>query len=266
MNQPSKPENLCPLATMNAVWYPTLYTGAFGLSRLGPKKPVVVDAEPEAMSPARLYAHLVEAMIRFEFRPGERLNEGAIARDLGVSRTPVREALSKLVAAGFIDHEPGHGFFRRQLDPKEIFDLYELRQQIEVGAVRLAVERATPQALAELDAFLARSMAATPDGSIDALVDLDERFHQGLVGLSGNGEMLRCLQGINARIRFVRWVDMRGRRDVTQGEHRSILDAIAARDAATGCALMDKHVQRRLEQIVERVRESYGRIYVGDAA
>ena len=98
------------------------------------------------------------------------------------------------------------------------------------------------------------------------LVDLDEQFHQGLVRLSGNREMLRSLDQINARIRFVRWIDMRGRRDVTQGEHRAVLDAVVARDAATGCALMDKHVQRRLEQIVDRVRESYGRIYVGDAA
>ena len=223
-------------------------------------------AEADTVSPARLYASLVEAMVRFDFRPGERLNEGAIARDFGVSRTPVREALSKLVAAGFIDHEPGHGFFRRQLDPKEIFDLYELRQQIEVGAVRLAVERATPEDIVELGAFLGRSMAATSDCSVDMLVDFDEEFHKGLVTLSGNGEMLRCLQGINARIRFVRWIDMRGRRDLTQREHRAILDAIVARDATTCCALMDKHVQRRLEQIVERVRESYGRIYVGDAA
>ncbi|MCW6506952.1 GntR family transcriptional regulator [Lichenifustis flavocetrariae] len=230
-----------------------------------PKKNVTVEVEPNGMGPARLYELLIDAMVRFDFRPGEHLNEGAIARDFGVSRTPVREALSKLVVAGFIDHEPGQGFFRRQLDPKEIFDLYELRQQIEVGAVRLAVERATPQALAELDAFLARSMAATPDCSVDALVDLDEQFHQSLVKLSGNGEMLRCLQGINARIRFVRWIDMRGRRDVTQGEHRAVLDAIAARDSLRGCELMNKHVQRRLEQIVERVRESYGRIYVGDA-
>jgi DNA-binding GntR family transcriptional regulator len=226
----------------------------------------VDDPKGELMSPARLYATLAEAMIRFEFRPGERLNEGAIARDLGVSRTPVREALSKLVAAGFLDHEPGQGFFRRKLDPKEIFDLYELRQHIEVGAVRLAIQRATPEALAELDAFLARSMAAAPDCSVDALVDFDEHFHEGLVRLSGNGEMLRSLQQIDARIRFVRWIDMRGRRDVTQGEHRAILDCIKARDPARGCALMETHVQRRLEQIVERVRESYARIYVGDAA
>jgi DNA-binding GntR family transcriptional regulator len=226
----------------------------------------VEEPKAEAMSPARLYATLAEAMIRFDFRPGERLNEGAIARDLGVSRTPVREALSRLVAAGFLDHEPGQGFFRRKLDPKEIFDLYELRQQIEVGAVRLAVERAAPDALASLDAFLARSMAAAPDYSVDALVDFDEAFHQGLVRLSGNGEMLRSLQQINARIRFVRWIDMRGRRDATQGEHRAILDAIKSRDPVRGCALMEAHVQRRLEQITERVRESYARIYVGDAA
>jgi DNA-binding GntR family transcriptional regulator len=232
------------------------------------KKQADVGEEPRAgtTSPAQLYATLADAMIRFDFRPGERLNEGAIARDLGVSRTPVREALSRLVAAGFLDHEPGQGFFRRKLDPKEIFDLYELRQQIEVGAVRLAVQRAAPEKLAELDDFLARSMAAAPDCSVDELVRFDEQFHEGVVMLTGNNEMLRSLQQINARIRLVRWIDMRGRRDVTQGEHRAMLDAIKAGDAAGGGALMETHVQRRLEQIVERVRESYGLIYVGGAA
>ena len=222
--------------------------------------------DAQAIGPARLYDSLVEAMIRFDFRPGERLNEGSIARDYGVSRTPVREALSKLVAAGFLDHEPGQGFFRRKLEPKEIFDLYELREQIEVASVRLAVQRALPQALVELEEFSAQSMAAAPECSVDTLVALDERFHEAVVGLTGNAEMLRSLQQINARIRFVRWIDMRGRRGGTQGEHRAIVDAITSRNAADGSALMEAHVRRRLEQIVEAVKEGYARIYMGDAA
>lgn len=224
------------------------------------------QGETGSLSPVRIYDTLAEAMSRFEFRPGERLNEGSIARSLGVSRTPVREALSKLVAAGIIDHVPGHGFMRRKLDPKEIFDLYELRQQIEVSAVRLAALRATPQGLADIDALLERSMAAEPEHSLDTLVAFDEQFHEGVTRLTSNAEMLRSLQQINARIRFVRWIDMRGRRSGTQGEHRAILDTIKARDVLGGCALMETHVQRRLEQIVEAVREGYARIYVGDAA
>ncbi|WP_131113969.1 GntR family transcriptional regulator [Lichenihabitans psoromatis] len=219
-----------------------------------------------AASPASLYDTLSAAMVRFQYRPGERLNEGAIARDLGVSRTPVREALSKLVAAGLIDHEPGHGFFRRKLDPKEIFDLYELRQQIEVSAVRLAVHRATPQQLDDVDAILDRSMAAAHEASVEIVVGFDEQFHDAITRLTGNVEMLRSLQQINARIRFVRWIDMRGRRGGTQGEHRAILDAMKARDAARGCDLMEAHVQRRLEQIVEAVREGYASIYMGNVA
>ena len=214
----------------------------------------------------RIYETLADAMIRFRFRPGERLNEGAIARDLGVSRTPVREALGKLAAAGFLDHEPGQGFFRRKLDPKEIFDLYELRQQIEVGAVSLAAQRATPDGLAALENLLERSMAAAPDCAIDALVGFDEAFHEGLVGLTGNAEMLSSLRQIDARIRFVRWIDMRGRRDGTQGEHRDILHAVAARDVDRGCAMMEAHVRRRMDQIVDAVREGYAQIYLGDAA
>ena len=109
-------------------------------------------------------------------------------------------------------------------------------------------------------------MAAAPDCSIDTLVAFDEQFHEAVVRLSGNAEMLRTLQHINARIRFVRWIDMRGRRHSTQSEHPAILRAIGVREAAEGCGLMETHVRRRMERIVEAVREGYARIYAGDAA
>jgi DNA-binding GntR family transcriptional regulator len=212
----------------------------------------------------RIYEVLAQRMISFAYRPGIRLNEGAIGRDLGVSRTPVREALNRLASDGFLEHTPGQGFSRKPLEVKEIFDLYELRQQIEVSAVRLAALRATPEALADLEAFLSRSVSA--DCSIDEYVRLDEVFHEGVVSLTGNIEMLKTLKNINARIRFVRWIDMQGRRDFTQSEHLAILQALRERDVEAGSQLMEQHVQRRMEQIVETVKQSFARIYMGEAA
>src|SRR3546814_15197709 len=72
------------------------------------------------------------------------------------------------------------------------------------------------------------------------------------------------LRNINARIHFFRWVDMQGRRDHTQGEHRALIAAIRARDAATASDLTRIHITRRLDQIVEVMREGYARLYMGE--
>ena len=85
-----------------------------------------------------LYIRLKERAVNFEFRPGERINEGAIARELDASRTPLREALNRLVAERLIAFRPGQGFFCRALDSRTIFELYEMRAVIEVAAVRRA--------------------------------------------------------------------------------------------------------------------------------
>src|SRR3546814_20748850 len=85
--------------------------------------------------------------VSYLFKPGERINEGALARRLGVSRTPLREALNRLNTEGLLNALPGKGFFCRDLDVREIFSLYEMRKVIEAGSARLAVVRARDAAI-----------------------------------------------------------------------------------------------------------------------
>lgn len=222
-----------------------------------------VDPAGEA-SGGDVYDTLLTRMIAFTFKPGDRLNEGLIARELGVSRTPVREALNRLTADGFIDHKPGKGFSRRKLDAREVFDLYELRSRLETAAVLLGVARATPEALSAIAGILEESAALSSDGAVEDLVRVDEAFHEALMALTGNHAMLTTLRNINARIRFVRWIDMRGRRGGTQGEHAAILAAFQSGDAVTSSDLLERHIERRMGQIVDAVRECYAQLYVPD--
>jgi DNA-binding GntR family transcriptional regulator len=210
----------------------------------------------------RVHAQLKSMAISYAIRPGSRLNEGDIARSLGVSRTPVREALNRLTAAGFLSFTPSQGFFRKPLDSTEIFDLYEMRQAIEVASVRLAAVRATAEALAELEDFLTVS-TISDNRPTEELVRFDESFHERIVRMSGNREMLSCLLNINDRIRFFRWIDMdMGRRPGTQEEHRQVLAALKARDADRAGGLLHEHIARRRDQIIAQVKEGYARIYV----
>ena len=79
-----------------------------------------------------LYTQLKELVVIFRIKPGERINEGALAKELNASRTPLREALNRLVAEQLVEFFPGKGFFCRELDPQSIFELYEARETVEI--------------------------------------------------------------------------------------------------------------------------------------
>lgn len=213
----------------------------------------------------RAYEQLKAMAVTYQLRPGERLAELDLAKRLKVSRTPIREALNRLVTEGFLTFTPNRGFQCRPLDAKEIFDLYEVRRSLESTAARLAVERASDDELADLERFIERSRAVSEKTTVMELVRLDEEFHERIAVLSRNAELLRILQNINARIRFCRWIDMEnGRRMTTQSEHAGVLAALKSRDAGHAAEAMNSHITRRLDQIVDVIREGYARIYMGD--
>ncbi len=213
-------------------------------------------------SVGRVYEELKRRAISFGFRPGERLNEVEIARQFGVSRTPLREALNRLTADGFLTFSPKQGFFRKPLDVKEIFDLWEFRLHIETGAAKLAVERGSDEAIAEIDQHIEKSIEGLAERTVEELVTLDEGFHERIMALTGNAEMLRTLQNINARIQYVR-IDLQASRETKYAEHRGIVQALKVRDGERCAALLHQHIEARLDRITEAVRNCYGRIYVG---
>jgi DNA-binding GntR family transcriptional regulator len=210
----------------------------------------------------RIHRELRNMAITFRFLPGERLNEAILAKELGVSRTPLREALNRLSAEGFLTFSVNQGFFRKPLDVKEIFDLYEFRQQMEMAAVRLAVERATDEQLLELERFAQQSAEDNANRTSDELISLDEEFHERLITLTGNIEIRNSLRNVTDRIHYVRWMDMNGRRSETQTQHKEIVRALRARDTEKSMRLLGEHIGHRLDQIVDKVERCYGRIYV----
>lgn len=212
-----------------------------------------------------LYADLKEMAVNFGIRPGERINEVALARELNVSRTPLREALNRLLAERLIDFQPGRGFFCRELDPRSIFELYELRTIVETAAVQLACERASDAGIAALQEGPFSDGMAYAGRTVREVTSLDEAFHIAVAELSGNRELVRQLKRINEQIRFIRWVDMAARARKTKGEHRAIMTAIAKRDTKEAEATMRTHITKRMDQIVEVVRQGYSSIYVPGA-
>jgi len=204
----------------------------------------------------------------YAFKPDARLNEGELARHLETSRTPLREALNRLVAEGFLTFRSGQGFFCRSLTPQEIMDLYEARAAIECEAVKLAAQRADADAVRRLEVFLNDSHATyQPETSPVELVRLDEEFHLRLAALSGNAELVRLLENVNGRLHFVRLVDLKsltkrnGHEVVTTEPHRGILEAVKLGNPEAAQAAMRLHIERRLESITEIVRNAFAELY-----
>jgi DNA-binding GntR family transcriptional regulator len=186
-------------------------------------------------------------IIEFELRPGERLNEMQLTETLDVGRTPLREAINRLLAEDLVEFRPNRGFFIRQVDVKEIEDLFEMRGIVEVAAVRFVVARANDFDIESLADHWATVLRNYPGSNPDDLVRQDAMFHERLAALSGNSAVLASVRGINSRIHFVRWADLHGDdRKRTFEEHGAILSAIAARDADRAAALMFDHVTHRV--------------------
>ena len=212
----------------------------------------------------KVYDAVKDMTVAYRLKPGERLNEVALAKKLGASRTPLREALNRLVAERFLDFRAGRGFFCRALDAREVFELYEVRRMLEVEAVRLACLRADDkdiQAIEKDPQYYTWQVYGQP---IQDLVAVDEAFHIALAELTGNGELVSALRRINERIRFIRWLDMDARVEGTKGEHRAIIEALVARDEDLSAQMMQTHIERRQDQIDVVVREGFSTIYMND--
>lgn len=213
----------------------------------------------------RAYDAIREMAVEFRLKPGERLNESQLALQLEVSRTPLREALNRLSTEGFLMRDGKRGFRCRALDTGQVFDLYEFRCEIEVAAVALACERAEDAALCALEDMCETDVAILDRLPQAQLLDRDEAFHEALMQAGGNAEMLHALRNLNARIRFVRGMERAGRHARSETEHLEIVRALRRRDVEEVRRRMRAHIARRRDEILDAIRRSYSRIYMGDA-
>ncbi|MGR3290361.1 MAG: GntR family transcriptional regulator [Paracoccaceae bacterium] len=200
----------------------------------------------------RAYAQLRHMAVNFEFKPEERLNESALSARFGASRTPLREALNRLVAEGLLTFKNGSGFYCRSLNPTRVLELYEARVAIESEVVIRAIERASDLEIQALLPYIndtEHTYDTTSDLSL--LLEMDEEFHIRLAEMCNNAELVRILQNINDRIRYVRLINLKilyksGTTPVNEGArlsaHRKIIEAIAQRDTPSAVEAMRRHI------------------------
>jgi DNA-binding GntR family transcriptional regulator len=197
------------------------------------------------------------AITEGRLQPGERLKEEELARELGISRTPVREALLILQAEGLVDAAPNRGATVQSLSLTELIDLYDLRALLEGAAARLAARSITPEQVAKLRASCDRLDQLPEDASLRELVDENLVFHLTVLEATGSARlagMMRSLIEIPLVYRSHIWYS--DDRQEIAARYREITDALEAHDAAHAELLMWQHINQARETLAAQVQAS----------
>lgn len=222
--------------------------------------------ETSTIAVKRAYDYIRDLTIDFSIRPGEQINETEVASILDMSRVPVREALNRLVMGGFVYFDHGKGFFCRKFSETEMKDLYGVRYDMEMGAVKQACETASEEDVSQLLNEWEAVANDKESQSNKELILLDEEFHIRLVSLAGNAERVNYLQNIYERIRFVRTIVIEDeeRRNAIITEHISLLRALMNRDLEQTTELLEYHLGVNSKVLRENIRTGMLRIYAAD--
>ncbi|NLB52577.1 MAG: GntR family transcriptional regulator [Syntrophomonadaceae bacterium] len=197
-----------------------------------------------------------EAIINGVLKPRERLMEIQLAEELGVSRTPVREALRKLELEGFIVMVPRKGAYVADMSMKDVADVFEIRIALEGLAAALAAERITDEELEEMERHLVEKAEAIAKHDMEKLVEIDTKFHEALYGASRNERLIVIISNLREQIQRFRTssLAMPGRMKQSLDEHRGIVEAIQSRDILMARQAAQEHIENAESILIESLK------------
>ena len=186
---------------------------------------------------------LSDGILTGKYRPGDRLNESQIARELSISRIPVREALSQLQEQGLVQNRERRGMFVTQMGPQEVEHMFCLRLLLEGEVVRLARSHMAADVLAELEGIIAKMEAW--DGDLLESAALDLQFHRTLSRASGNPYLERALNALLVTLFAHKTLDhvTHDVRRWRMNHHRALLDAVTGKSGEDPQAVLQIHVR-----------------------
>jgi DNA-binding GntR family transcriptional regulator len=196
---------------------------------------------------ARAYASVRDGIVRGAYAAGARLTELDLAQTIGVSRTPVREALRRLHAEGLVEFEPNHGAVVAAFDLEDAEEIFELRALLEPISARRAAERAAPAIIAQLRALSQQQMLESTQrraGYLTRISDLNDRFHRLIQAAANSPRLAKTLAGlIEAPLilrTFAQYSSAELRRSADQ--HLELVQAFEARDPMWAHSVMHAHI------------------------
>ena len=207
------------------------------------------------LAPRPLYEEVAERLrqriYHRELAPGEWIDELKIAEQLGISRTPLREALKVLAAEGLVTMKVRRGAYVTEVSERDLADVYHLLALLESDAVAVVAERATPAQIDLLKALHAELEAAAQPGQVnrEQFFAINERFHMQLLAIADNKWRDQMVADLRKVMKLNRHNSLlkAGRIDESLAEHRAVMAAIEARDPQAAQAQMQAHFSSGLE-------------------
>ena len=203
-----------------------------------------------------VFATLRQAILRGELKPGERLMEIHLANRLGVSRTPIREAIRKLELEGLVIMIPRRGAEVAKITEKSLKDVLEVRRALDALSVELACVRITRDAIEELREAMEECGEAMKTGDAAVIAKADVRFHDIIIAAAGNERLTSLINNLAEqmyRYRF-EYIKDATNHDKIMEEHRAIYESIAAKNAQQAARAVTRHIDSQEQSIVDMLR------------
>lgn len=209
-----------------------------------PASSFVIDRIGRPRSLASLAADQIrELIVTDRLKLGQQLSEASLAEQLGISRTPVRDALLRLQAERLVDVQPQQGSYVFRYDAQQLHCILELRELLEVGALRVALKADAARTLANLESEIDQGAATMREGA-EAYQSADTAFHGAIMAASRNPELIDAYSRIVGRVRAIRFRAIRknARFTTSQKDHAAIVTAIKTGDHQGAAQILARHV------------------------
>lgn len=203
-----------------------------------------------------VFDYMKNAIITGELKPGERLMEVQLAEKLGVSRTPVREAIRKLELEGLVVMVPRKGAYVSDLDTKDLLNVLEIRSSLEGLAASLAAERITDEELKDLNSIVNEFYKSIEINDHEALVKSDKAFHDLIFAASRNDKLVQIMNNLQEHVhRFrVRYINEERKSKKIYQEHKKILESLEDRNADNARRWAEKHIQNFQSEFIKDMK------------
>ncbi len=223
------------------------------------KDPVTekLNMEMDEYLPLReiVFKTLRQAILTGELKPGERLMEIHLAKRLGVSRTPIREAIRKLELEGLVTMVPRRGATVAKITEKNLRDVLEVRRNLDTFAVELACERITEEQLAELEAKIKRFEEVVMAKDAKEIAEADVDMHDFIVASTGNARLVQLVNNLSEQVYRYRFEYIKDAttHKILMEEHRDIFESIKNKDKSHAQEAMRRHITNQENGIIKQL-------------
>jgi len=196
---------------------------------------------------------LRDMIIEGRLEPGQRINEGAVGAQLGVSRTPLREAIKSLASEGLVEMQPAKGAVVRRFSLRDLREILEVIKSLEQLGGRIACAQATDEQIAEVVALHERMMALYAEQNRLEYFKLNQAIHSAIVAASGNAVLMEMHETLQARIKRLRFIGNEGpaKWAGAVAEHEGMIAALKQRDGEALAVEIGKHMDHTLDRVKE---------------